>query len=217
MQAASAKTCKRKRALSLQGEPKTYPSLFPISSHRSCFLICSSSMGRLKMYTQTQTEGEHIGKKPQRHWINKREIFTHHEDTPFNAQFSPSTLSAIFRRNLGIPDGAGRLGCIDPAYSAAGRVGTVSIKGTCNSWKDSIKSSWAPHRFVKWWHCWVTLVCALGSRALCSLKCLLCHIPKCPGSPWSWASRGGHSQAQTFTRDVSIQSNMEFCDSESTH
>lgn len=53
----------RKRDLSLPGEPKTCPSLSPITRHRSCFLIYSSSMGRLKTYTQTQTEGEHMGEK----------------------------------------------------------------------------------------------------------------------------------------------------------
>lgn len=96
------------RALSLPGEPRTCPGLSPISSHRPRFLICSSSMGRLKMYIQTQTEGTHVGKKPQRHRKNERETFTHHEwilmheyswDTPCNAQFSPSSLSATSRRS----------------------------------------------------------------------------------------------------------------------
>lgn len=56
----------RKRALPLPGEPKTCPGLSPINRHRSCCLICSSNTGRLK--TNTQTEGEHTGrKKPQKH------------------------------------------------------------------------------------------------------------------------------------------------------
>lgn len=74
----------RQRALSLPGEPRTCPGLSPINSHRPGFLICSSGMGRLKTWTQTQTEGEHVGNNPQRYWKNKREIFTHHEDTPSN-------------------------------------------------------------------------------------------------------------------------------------
>lgn len=99
-----------------------------------------------------------------------------------------------------ISDEAGSLGQVVPTHSASGGVGTVWIKDTCNSWKDSIKSSWAPHWFVKWWHCWVTCDLCRGSRALCSVSCLHCHIPEGLSKSWSWAGRGGHSQAQTFTQ-----------------
>lgn len=95
-----------------------------------------------------------------------------------------------------ISDGAGSLGHTDPSHSVSGGVGTVWLKGPYNSWKDSIKSSRAPQRFVKWWHCWVICdLCPLGAESVLSAVSAGPH-PEYPG-------RGGHSQAHTFTQRCS--------------
>lgn len=86
-----------------------------------------------------------------------------------------------------ISDGAGSLGHSDPTHSASGGVGTVWIKGTCNFWKDSINSSGGPHRFVKWWHRWVT-----GDLCPVFTEVSALSHPQCPGSPYR--GRGAHSQ-----------------------
>lgn len=96
----------------------------------------------------------------------------------------------------------------------------LRIKGTCNSWKNSIKGSRAPHWFVKWWHCWVTCDLCLLEAEPCA-QWIVCTVTS-PGNLWSWAGKGGHSQAQTFNQrcfySIKYNSKDTKCDdSEPTH